>query len=102
MGSGFSFWHKSPSGIFSVSAQYKSMHKIGHWTKPEHMVSEEICVTSIQCIKLSDHKNEFWHLFKCSQNIAKVLMMLTVPMTVSHLCQNLEIVKGVRSLKIGF
>ena len=26
-------------------------------------------------------------------------MMLTVSVTVSHLCQNLEIVKGVRSLK---
>ena len=28
-------------------------------------------------------------------------MMLTVLMTVSHLCQNLEIVKGVRSLYEG-
>ena len=34
---------------------------------------------------------------KHSQRL-KVLMMLTVSMTVSHLCQNLEIVKGVRSL----
>ena len=48
MGLGFSFWHKSPSGIYSVSAGYKGMHKIGHWTKPEHMVSEEICVTTDQ------------------------------------------------------
>ena len=31
---------------------------------------------------------------KHSQSL-KVLMMLTVSMTVSHLCQNLEIVKGV-------
>ena len=29
----------------------------------------------------------------------KVLMMLTVLMTVSHLYQNLKIIKGVRSLK---
>ena len=35
---------------------------------------------------------------KQSQSL-KVLMMLTVSMTVSHLCQNLEIVKGVRSFK---
>ena len=28
-------------------------------------------------------------------------MMLTVSMTVSHLCQNLEIIKGVRSLSKG-
>ena len=39
--------------------------------------------------------------FKCSQNIASlnVLMMLTVSMTVSHLYQNLENIKSVRSLK---
>ena len=36
---------------------------------------------------------------KHSQSL-KVLMMLTVSMTVNHLCQNLEIVKGVRSLKL--
>ena len=34
---------------------------------------------------------------KHSQSL-KVLMMLTVSMTISHLCQNLEIVKGVRRL----
>ena len=35
---------------------------------------------------------------KHSQNLT-VLILLTVSMTVSLLCQNLEIVKGVRSLK---
>ena len=35
---------------------------------------------------------------KHSQGL-KVLMMLTVSMIVNHLCQNLEIVKGVKSLK---
>ena len=39
--------------------------------------------------------------FKCSQKIASlnVLMMLKVSMTVSHLCQNVENIKSVRSLK---
>ena len=39
--------------------------------------------------------------FKCSQNTASlnVLMMLTVSVTVSHLYQNVENIKSVRSLK---
>ena len=71
-------------------------HFLTHSTFPE--TSTEMVVKNCQCYckkQIDDNR------FKCSQNIASlnVLMMLTVSMTVSHFCQNLENIKSVRSLK---
>ena len=52
----------SSAHSFCAGCNYKSMRKIGQWTKPESAWLPEMSkVIWIRWIKLSDHKNEFSH-----------------------------------------
>ena len=52
----------SSAHSFCAGCNYKSMRKIGQWTKPESAWLPEMSkVIWIRWIKLSDHKNEFCH-----------------------------------------
>ena len=79
--------NKYPSGLIANTDPHD---KLGtHWVAMYFICPWKSEFLTAMCL----------YLFKCSQNIAKVSMMLTVSMTVSHRYQNLEIVKGVRSIK---
>ena len=55
-GLGFSFWHKSDSGVFSACARYKSMHGIGQQTSAEYTLRSSKRLEAIREIK----QRRFW------------------------------------------
>ena len=69
-GLGFSFWHKSHSGVFSACARYKSMRRIGQRTWAEY-ISNLSSVEAYECKHtningvygkptVKDGKSTFW------------------------------------------